>query len=103
MCRDCFRCFKRDFDCVLMKDHFETTHCIALPEAENRDLLCKTCSEVIPKSHLAEHVIEKHRVTCFESRDPENKGQLIVKTGAVTRRFLGFRVIEHFGDHSDMD
>ncbi|VDL81117.1 unnamed protein product [Nippostrongylus brasiliensis] len=85
MCRDCFVCFKGDYD------------------TNNRELLCKLCREVILKAHLAEHVIEKHLVTGFKSRDPKNQGKLIVKTGAVTRRFLGFERIYHVGDDSDMD
>ncbi|KAK6057121.1 zinc finger, C2H2 type [Cooperia oncophora] len=103
MCRDCFVCFKGDYDCVRMKTHFETTHCTPIPRTNNRELLCKLCREVILKSHLAEHVIEKHLVTGFKSRDPKNQGKLIVKTGAVTRRFLGFERIYHVGDDSDMD
>uniref|UniRef100_A0A7I5E9J3 C2H2-type domain-containing protein n=2 Tax=Trichostrongylidae TaxID=6315 RepID=A0A7I5E9J3_HAECO len=103
MCRDCFVCFKGDYDCVRMKTHFETTHCTPIPKTNNRELLCKLCREVILKSHLAEHVIEKHLVTGFKSRDPKNQGKLIVKTGAVTRRFLGFERIYHVGDDSDMD
>lgn len=43
------------------------------------------------------------QVTGFKSRDPKNQGKLIVKTGAVTRRFLGFERIYHVGDDSDMD
>ncbi|KAK5977945.1 hypothetical protein GCK32_001972 [Trichostrongylus colubriformis] len=103
MCRDCFVCFKGDYDCVRMKAHFETTHCTSIPKTNNRELLCKLCREVILKSHLAEHVIEKHLVTGFKSRDPKNQGKLVVKTGAVTRRFLGFERIYHVGDDSDMD
>ncbi|ETN78273.1 zinc finger, C2H2 type [Necator americanus] len=103
MCRDCFVCFKGDYDCVRMKTHFETTHCTTIPKTNNRELLCKLCREVVMKSHLADHVIEKHLVTGFKSRDPKNQGKLIVKTGAVTRRFLGFDRIYHVGDDSDMD
>ncbi|KAJ1373655.1 hypothetical protein KIN20_036124 [Parelaphostrongylus tenuis] len=103
MCRDCFVCFKGDYDCVRMKAHFETTHCTPIPKANNRELLCILCKEVVVKSHLAEHVVEKHLVTGFKSRDQKNEGKLIVKTGAVTRRFLGFDRIYHVGDDSDMD
>lgn len=103
MCRDCFVCFKGDYDCVRMKTHFETTHCAPIPKTNNRELLCKLCREVVLKAHLAEHVTEKHLVTGFKSRDPKNQGKLIVKTGAVTRRFLGFERIYHVGDDSDMD
>ncbi|CAJ0596915.1 unnamed protein product [Cylicocyclus nassatus] len=103
MCRDCFVCFKGDYDCIRMRTHFETTHCTVIPKTNNRELLCKLCREVVLKSHLTEHVIEKHLVTGFKSRDPKWQGKLIVKTGAVTRRFLGFDRIYHVGDDSDMD
>ncbi|KJH50352.1 zinc finger, C2H2 type [Dictyocaulus viviparus] len=103
MCRDCFVCFKGDYDCVRMKTHFETTHCALIPKTNNRELLCKLCREVVSKSNLTEHVTEKHLVTGFKSRDPKNQGKLVVKTGAVTRRFLGFERIYHAGDDSDMD
>ncbi|CAJ0607914.1 unnamed protein product [Cylicocyclus nassatus] len=82
MYRDCFVCFKEDYNCIRMRTHFETTHCT---------------------SHLTEHVIEKHLVIGFKSRDPKWQSKLIVKTGAVTRRFLGFDRIHHVGDDSDMD
>uniref|UniRef100_A0A158PCL1 Lon N-terminal domain-containing protein n=1 Tax=Angiostrongylus cantonensis TaxID=6313 RepID=A0A158PCL1_ANGCA len=41
------------------------------------------------------------QVIGFESRDQENIGQLIVKTGSITRRFLGFDQI-HDDDNSEM-
>lgn len=103
MCRDCFVCFRGDYDCIRMKSHFEGTHCTPIPKTNNRELLCNLCKEVILKSHLTEHVVEKHLVTGFKSRDAKNQGKLIVKTGAVTRRFLGFERIYHTGDDSDMD